>query len=62
MNTTPNQHVTGAGIGGALGFIAVWALSKYGDAEIGPEEAAALTAAAGVIFSWAVRWLPKPHG
>ena len=62
MNATPNKHVTGAGIGGALSFIAVWALSKYGDAEIGPEEAAALTAATSAVFSWLVRWLPKPHG
>ncbi len=55
-----HQHAAGAGVGGALGFVVVMFLPKLADITITPEEAAGLTAALGVLFSYLVKFLPRP--
>ncbi len=57
--TTAGTAMVGGGVGGALGVLAV--LFMPADWYIfTPESAAVATAAFGVIFSYAMRWLPAP--
>ncbi|MDH3911896.1 MAG: hypothetical protein OEU09_11420 [Rhodospirillales bacterium] len=64
---TLKSTATGSGVGGALGFLLVWLGPQWNLFETpGPEIAAALTAAFGVVFTGigglVGRYLPAPRG
>ena len=59
MNTQNNKSVTGAGVGGALGYLVVWIGPQFGLFTVStPEEGAMVATAFGMLFSWGARYLP----
>ncbi len=52
--------VTGGGVGGALGVIAVVMIPKLSELTFDATEASLMTASLGIFFSFLVRFLPKP--
>ena len=55
---TIHPKAAGAGIGGALAVIILWAMS-YG-VEVPPEVAGAFTAVIAAVCSWLAPWIPAP--
>jgi len=61
MKTEQNRTVTGGVTGGGAAVITVWALPQLTDLVIENVEASALTVAFTALFSWLVRYLPRPE-
>lgn len=61
MNMTTHTNTTvGGGIGAALGIILVVGFNHFSANPFGAEVAAVMTGAFGIVFSWLVKYLPKP--
>lgn len=59
---TNTKTVVGGGAGGALGALVVIMTPKVSTLVWEAGEAAIVTAALGILFSWLARYLPQPGG
>ena len=62
MTATGNQATVGSGVGAALGVAVVILVPKLvTEWTWTPEEASVMTGAAGTIFAYLIRFLPRPE-